>query len=200
MAGTDSVSWGELLGGIQEAFSSDSVDVDEVKRLLSSYRSRREDWQPFAKFDTHRYTRNLVDGGNGRYNLIIICWGEGHASSIHDHANSHCFMRVMEGSLQEIQYAWPASSQSRGQPVTELNKRDLVTDEVTYINDSIGLHRIQNISHTDPAISLHLYSPPITTCHTFEQRTGRAHSCTVSFFSRNGSVCSNYSTCSASAS
>lgn len=142
--------------------------------------------------------------------------------SIHDHANSHCFMRVMEGSLQEIQYAWPASSQSRGQPVTELNKRDLVTDEVTYINgmltvcvcmvygdghslpllyiDSIGLHRIQNISHTDPAISLHLYSPPITTCHTFEQRTGRAHSCTVSFFSRNGSVCSNYSTCSASAS
>lgn len=72
MAGTDSVSWGELLGGIQEAFSSDSVDVDEVKRLLSSYRSRREDWQPFAKFDTHRlaglttavlrtaYTRILV--------------------------------------------------------------------------------------------------------------------------------------------
>lgn len=28
---------------------------------------------------THtRYTRNLVDTGNENYNLIVICWGEGH--------------------------------------------------------------------------------------------------------------------------
>ena len=24
-----------------------------------------------------RYTRNLVDEGNGRYNLIVLCWPEG---------------------------------------------------------------------------------------------------------------------------
>ena len=36
-------------------FKSDQVDVDAVKRLLSSYESKREDWQPYAKFDTHRF-------------------------------------------------------------------------------------------------------------------------------------------------
>lgn len=25
-----------------------------------------------------RYTRNLVDEGNGKFNLMILCWGEGH--------------------------------------------------------------------------------------------------------------------------
>ena len=25
-----------------------------------------------------RYTRNLVDEGNGKFNLMILCWGENH--------------------------------------------------------------------------------------------------------------------------
>ena len=53
MAGS-SVSWEELLSGIREAFSSQNVDIDGVKQLMSSYHSRREDWQQYAKFDTHR--------------------------------------------------------------------------------------------------------------------------------------------------
>lgn len=57
--------------------------------------------------------------------------------SIHDHADSHCFMRVMDGSLQEVLYAWPDSSKHRDQPITQFSKRDLVTDEVTYIS---GMH------------------------------------------------------------
>ena len=54
--------------------------------------------------------------------------------SIHDHANSHCFMRVMDGSLQEVQYSWPDSSHSGTRPMAELATRDLCTDTVTYIN------------------------------------------------------------------
>lgn len=50
----DSVSWTALLRSIREEFSGDQIDVEAVKRLLSSYGSKREDWQPFAKFDTHR--------------------------------------------------------------------------------------------------------------------------------------------------
>ena len=36
-----------------------------------------------------RYTRNLVDEGNGKFNLMLLCWGEGHASAVHDHADAH---------------------------------------------------------------------------------------------------------------
>ena len=48
------VSWEELLSGIRKAFSSERVDIDGVKELMSSYHSRREDWQEYALFDAHK--------------------------------------------------------------------------------------------------------------------------------------------------
>lgn len=49
-----------------------------------------------------RYTRNLVDEGNGRFNLMVLCWGEGHGSAIHDHSDAHCVMKMLQGELCEV--------------------------------------------------------------------------------------------------
>ena len=38
-----------------------------------------------------------MDKGNGCYNLIVLCWDSGQGSCIHDHADSHCFMKVRRG-------------------------------------------------------------------------------------------------------
>lgn len=48
-----------------------------------------------------------MDAGNGKFNLMIVCWGEGHGSAIHDHAGTHCFMKMLQGELREIRYEWP---------------------------------------------------------------------------------------------
>lgn len=61
----------------------------------------------FFEILVDRYTRNLVDEGNGKFNLMLLCWGEGHSSAVHDHADSHCFMKMLDGSLNEIRFAWP---------------------------------------------------------------------------------------------
>ena len=52
--------------------------------------------------------------------------------------------------------------------------------------DSLGLHRIENVSHSDAAVSLHLYSPPFDTCDTFDQRTGHSNKVRVTFWSKFG--------------
>lgn len=78
-----------------------------------------------------RYTRNLVDSGNGKYNLMILCWGEGHGSAIHDHANSHCFMKMLQGSLEEIRYAWPEKEKEM---LKETGRTRLCLNDVCYIN------------------------------------------------------------------
>ena len=52
--------------------------------------------------------------------------------------------------------------------------------------DSLGLHRVENFSHTDPAVSLHLYCPPFDTCHMFDQRTGKKTQCKITFWSKFG--------------
>lgn len=38
---------------------------------------------------------------------------------------------------------------------------------VTYIEDSMGLHKMENPSPTEECISLHLYSPGISDCTTW---------------------------------
>ncbi|XP_008941038.1 PREDICTED: cysteine dioxygenase type 1 [Merops nubicus] len=131
-----------------------------------------------------RYTRNLVDSGNGKFNLMILCWGEGHGSSIHDHADSHCFMKILQGNLKETLFEWP-EKKGNGEMIRK-SERVLRENQCAYINDSIGLHRVENISHTETAVSLHLYSPPFDSCNTFDQRTGHKHKVTMTFYSQYG--------------
>jgi len=187
----------DLIVELHKAFEGDVVDVDHVMQLMKSYKSNPLEWGKFAKFDRYRYTRNLVDEGNGKFNLMLLCWGEGHSSAVHDHADAHCFMKMLEGSLNEIRFAWPETNsdvQTEGQEINEETVQALKTtgtsllekNAVVYINDSLGLHRVENPSHTDPAVSLHLYCPPFDTCHMFDQRTGKKTSVKITFWSKFG--------------
>jgi len=40
---------------------------------------------------------------------MLLCWGEGHVSSVHDHADSHCFMKVLQ--LASVGLYYPRSVQ-----------------------------------------------------------------------------------------
>ncbi|EDO40387.1 predicted protein, partial [Nematostella vectensis] len=131
------------------------------------------------------YTRNLVDEGNGKFNLIVLCWGEGQGSSIHDHTDSHCFLKVLDGKLKETLFEWPSESEPE-KPLDVKGVSYVDRDEVAYINDSIGLHRMENTSHSDTACSLHLYCPPFDMCNSFDQRTGHKRKCKVTFWSKYG--------------
>lgn len=185
------ISWEELKTAIGESFAGEMVDVDEVKQLMSSYQSKRSDWAQYEHFDKHTYTRNLVDQGNGKYNLIVLCWDSGQGSSIHDHADSHCFMKVLQGAIRETRYEWPDNTGEmvppqegeEGKPMQVKDSMVYGLDELTYINNSMSLHRVENHTHTDRAVTLHLYSPPIQVCKCFEERTGTSHKCKVTFYS-----------------
>jgi len=172
-----------LVGHLREVFEDDHVNIEEVMDLLASYKSNRADWMKYAKFDPHRYTRNLVDAGNGKYNLMILCWGEGMGSSIHDHSNSNCFVKVLAGKLKETRYEWP-KEEGDAMEVKENTVYD--TDGVTYMSDELGLHRMENPSHTDPAVTLHIYIPAFDSCYMFDERTGHKTKCKVTFWSKYG--------------
>ncbi|KAI9189489.1 hypothetical protein H9P43_000922 [Blastocladiella emersonii ATCC 22665] len=197
-------SMGDLVALLKEelgpnGLDSSDVDVTRIVRLMESYTSNADDWRDYALFDPYRYTRNLVDDGNGKFNLIILCWGAGHASPIHDHANSHCCMKMLEGNLTETRYEFPGEvpadhvvgeSEADANRVRVIGQKTMERDQVAYINDSLGLHRVSNPSATAPAISLHLYTPPIQMCKTFCERTGVARPASQCvFYSKNGQRC-----------
>ncbi|KAI0214783.1 Cysteine dioxygenase type 1 [Lamellibrachia satsuma] len=175
----------ELIKELRDVFEYDEINVDYVKALLSSYKSNPEDWKKYANFETHRYTRNLVDTGNGKYNLIALCWSEGQASSIHSHSDSNCFVKMLDGKLKETRFVWPSESEPETS-MQQLSTGVCSKDDVTYINDSQGLHCMENPSHSDTTVSLHLYIPPFSSCKTFDERTGHSVSVKMTFWSKYG--------------
>uniref|UniRef100_A0A671R2D4 Cysteine dioxygenase n=2 Tax=Sinocyclocheilus anshuiensis TaxID=1608454 RepID=A0A671R2D4_9TELE len=174
----------DLIKTLHKLFESDSVNVEEVQSIMESYESKPHEWMKYAKFDQYRYTRNLVNEGNGKFNLMILCWGEGHGSSIHDHTDSHCFLKLLQGQLKETLFDWPDRTLQGG--MLQRSQQVLLENQCAYINDSLGLHRVENVSHTETAVSLHLYSPPFQTCRTFDQRTGHHNSVKMTFWSKFG--------------
>ncbi|GMS85744.1 hypothetical protein PENTCL1PPCAC_7919, partial [Pristionchus entomophagus] len=172
-----------LISRVREIFANDKVDVDEVRRAMESYKSNPADWRHFAQFDPNKYTRNLVDTGNGKYNLMLLCWGPSMASAIHDHTDAHCFVKILDGSLVETKYEWP---KAEGEQLHVKESTVYDTNGVSYMSDMLGLHRMENPSHFEGAVSLHLYIPPYTTCNAFDERTGHKTKCTVTFYTKYG--------------
>lgn len=90
---------------------------------------------------------------------MILCWNEGQSSTIHDHADSHCFMKVLKGGLTEIKYSWPqealiaslepscvSSSQKDEenfeQELQEISRSSMNTNEVFYINGESLIRKV----------------------------------------------------------
>lgn len=69
----------ELCESLAAKVTSSTVHDDdpEVHRLMNAYESKESEWEKYAIFDPRKYTRNLVDEGNGTYNLIVLCWSKG---------------------------------------------------------------------------------------------------------------------------
>ncbi|CAO3697676.1 hypothetical protein G6F70_008035 [Rhizopus microsporus] len=200
----------QVLG--DEGLDSERIDANKIIQLMEQYSSNAEDWSQYTLFDHSRaYTRNLIDDGNGKFNLMILAWSKGQKSPIHDHSGSHCVMKILDGELRETLYDWPQSLSADEDDATpfditanagDTNKdaclhkqqplhisRDTVyqPNQVTYVHDKIGLHRISNPNGERGAVSLHLYTPPYKMCKTFEEKTGRARSSGVcSFYSIGG--------------
>ncbi|KAJ3322367.1 hypothetical protein HDV06_003087 [Boothiomyces sp. JEL0866] len=169
-----------LVKEIRNEFKENDItgtDVEKLQSLMSAYKANRIDYARYALFDSKKYTRNLIDDGNGKYNLIALCWGPGQASPIHNHANSHCIFKVLEGQLTETLYPIRAGSLPKISKYTE--------NQVNYMHDKIGIHRVGNDT-CEPAISLHLYSPPIEYCKIYDEHGLESLSGKTTFYSVNG--------------
>ena len=59
--------------GPSSGLDSDDVDPMDIQKLMEDYTSKEEQWKQYALPDLSRaYTRNLVDEGNGKSNLVCI--------------------------------------------------------------------------------------------------------------------------------
>lgn len=66
-------------------------------------------------------------------------------------------MKVLRGSLTEVRYAWPTIdlNNSEDRPLSTISNKTYQENQVTYMSDKLGLHRIKNPDPENFAVSLH---------------------------------------------
>ena len=171
--------------GASSGLDSSDVDVQDLTHLMERYASNSEEWAPYYwPDDKVAYTRNLVDEGNGKANLVsliagrsesesrrwvsllttacaqlVLVWSPGQASHIHDHGNAHCLMKILKGSLTETRYGFPDGDKEK--PMEMTSERVLKDNAVAYMADGLGLHCMSNQT-SDFVVSLHRRFPVVT--------------------------------------
>lgn len=164
--------------GSSSGLTCDDVDVAYLTSLMTQYDSADKGWRKYFFGDASRgYTRNLVDDGNGKSNLVrspfrstlsnnqdrqlneshetqlVLVWSPGKGSPIHDHGNAHCVMKILLGKLTETRYSFP-DEDGEEKPMRVISERTHEENAVAYMADDLGVHRVWN-NGSDFAVSVH---------------------------------------------
>ena len=141
-----------------------------VARLLEEQLEHLEHWRSCATCSPGTYRRNLLSL-DGLSELLLLGWGEGSGSPVHDHAGQRCWMVVLDGEVEEVQLRTPHPREAPG-PLEVLRRRRLQPGQVAYLTDALALHQVRPVPG-QTALTLHVYSRPILTCQVYDTETGQ---------------------------
>jgi 3-mercaptopropionate dioxygenase len=117
------------------------------------------------------YARRLLHRDpDGRYTVVVMTWGPGQKTALHDHAGIWCVECVVEGEMLVTQFE--LTSQAGGKytfaPQTT----------VTAVRGSAGClippfeyHTLGNSLASNTSITMHVYGGEMDHCHIFEPET-----------------------------
>ena len=130
-----------------------------------------------AKFKTPRsdcYARRLLyHDPADRYTAVVMTWGPGQGTPVHDHGGLWCVEGVVEGQMQVTQYDVQRdgdgfSVRPLGQPIAAgVGSAGRLIPPTDY-------HVLANAQSSATSVTLHIYGGNLTGCRTFTpDNTGR---------------------------
>eukprot|EP00292_Cryptomonas_paramecium_P014079 CAMPEP_0113690342 /NCGR_PEP_ID=MMETSP0038_2-20120614/17725_1 /TAXON_ID=2898 /ORGANISM="Cryptomonas paramecium" /LENGTH=234 /DNA_ID=CAMNT_0000611631 /DNA_START=45 /DNA_END=749 /DNA_ORIENTATION=+ /assembly_acc=CAM_ASM_000170 len=153
-----------LVAMLDQLFASEVDWVERQRAILGMLRGLKLSSKEITKYVDWQgdspYTRNLVASDGKNYSLLVLCWKPGRESRIHNHPCQGCFVRVLCGSLVETLY----SVHPEIDEIREITARVANAGSVSFMNDDLGLHKIGAENNACGAVSLHLYTPPFSSC------------------------------------
>ena len=113
------------------------------------------------------YARRLLhrDPG-GRYTAIVMTWGPGQGTPVHDHGGLWCVEGVIEGQIAVTQYDVTAA----GPEEFSVTPRDTITAGMGTAGRLIpptDYHVITNALPDAPSLTLHVYGGDLCECQVF---------------------------------
>ena len=140
---------------LQDAIRADAVTLPE--------RFRRVRPEGYARRLLHR-------SDNLGYTAVVMIWGPGQGTPLHDHAGIWCVEGVVSGQMDVTQFDLVEESASgyrfetRGCVHASVGSAGCLIPPFEY-------HTLANALET-PSITLHVYGGEMTSCHVFEPAGG----------------------------
>ncbi|MEO5618021.1 MAG: cysteine dioxygenase family protein [Candidatus Eisenbacteria bacterium] len=114
------------------------------------------------------YARRLLHRDPaGRYTAVIMVWGQGQGTPLHDHAGMWCVECVYQGKIRVTSYSVHGGDPETG--VVQFEKEKQVhagPGEAGALIPPFEYHVLENAIDT-PAVTIHVYGGEMTYCHTF---------------------------------
>lgn len=151
----------------------------DAMQSLDSTMLRLKDYTFWNKLS---YTRNLISKTES-FELFVCCWEPGQASRLHDLNGQSGWIKVISGDL-----TFSTGSLEDGQP--KLGKQEVLSEGEMYVHNKSKMYSIQNQTGKR-AISLHLYSLPITYYKVLNGSGTDVQNLNFTYNSINGTIISN---------
>jgi cysteine dioxygenase len=134
---------------------TERASIARLQELLAASNATIDDVRDFVRFEPTTYQRNLVAMGPW-YEILVICWRSGQRSPIHDHAQSTCGLKVLQGVCTETYFTHSPCGQ-----VVALSSHECEAGHVCASEDD-DTHQVSNLqSPGNDLVTIHIYSPPL---------------------------------------
>jgi predicted metal-dependent enzyme (double-stranded beta helix superfamily) len=161
-----------LIDAIDAAVSKDTTPAitDSLRRSLCQLIRSQQVKLPDCVFEAngdHYARRELYRSEEHGYAVIAMTWGPGQGTSIHDHDGMWCVEGVWDGALEIVQYELIEHESQRYhfRPVGSIQAGQGSAGSLIPPHE---YHTIRNPSDESIAVSLHIYSAPMTRCAVFK--------------------------------
>jgi cysteine dioxygenase len=159
----------------------DQLQLHHLQDWMAHLDLQEDLFRQHLEFCDQGYRRKLLCR-TSRFDMLILCWKPGQASTIHDHANSLNVTRVYQGVLTSRVFA-PASTTPLSrccQPALQVqSETDLAKNQLAAV-DRYQIHQLANTS-TENLITLHVYARPLQNLQVYCPRSGRLESVPVQY-------------------
>jgi predicted metal-dependent enzyme (double-stranded beta helix superfamily) len=136
--------------------------------LIDAMRSNALDLPDrFRRARPDTYARRLLHRDpSGGYTMVVMTWGPGQKTALHDHAGIWCVECVVDGNMEVAQYDLTREKdgafyfERRTHVVAGRGSAGCLIPPYEY-------HTLGNVADT-PSITLHVYGGEMDHCHVFE--------------------------------
>jgi predicted metal-dependent enzyme (double-stranded beta helix superfamily) len=153
-----------------------AVTVQPVSRLAEAVKVALQDClkagalslsDHYRQVRPETYARRLFHRDpDGRYTMVVMTWGPGQGTPLHDHAGIWCVECVVEGNMEVAQYDL-VDENGAAFRFAERNRVTAGRGAAGCLIPPFEYHTLSNVNDT-PSITLHVYGGEMDHCHVFE--------------------------------